>query len=320
MKKTDFKKNTVKKPMVKCKYCGSIIPESRSNVADVDNDPAKKINNDSLSELKLNPNYSFENFVEGSNNEFALAASISIAKQPASGINPLFIYGPSGTGKTFLLQAIGNYIANDKPYLKIIFITAEQFTTEFVNSIKNKTMESFKIKYRNVDVLLLDNVQFLAGKVEAQKELFHTFEILHNNKKQIVISSDVPPKQISTLTNRLRRRFKYGIITKIQIPALETREAILRKKAKMVNVKITDEAYMYIAKRIKSSVCSLESAINRLKMVSDYQNEPITVEQCKLHLKELFDVKVSKKVTCLDNMEKVGKLYNVTVDEIKSNP
>ena len=285
----------------------------------VDNFISRRISDELLSELVLNPNYSFENFVEGTNNAFALAASLSVAQKPATEVNPLFIYGSSGLGKTHLLQAIGNFIVDSKPYLRVMFIKTEQFTTEFVNSIKNKTMESFKIKYRNVDVLLVDDIQFLAEKIETQNEFFHTFEALHNNKKQIVISSDVPPKQIPTLTDRLRTRFEWGMITDIQTPTLETREAILRKKAEIINIKITDDAYIYIAKRIKSSIRGLEAAINRLKMVYDYHSDPITIEHCKLHLKELFDVDASKKVTTLEIMEKVGLLYNVTVDEMKSN-
>ena len=284
-----------------------------------DNYVSKKMNDNLLSELVLNPNYSFENFVRGPNNEYALAASLSVAEHPASGPNPLFIYGSSGLGKTHLLQAIGNYVKNSKPYLKVMFVKTELFTTEFINSIRNNTTESFKIKYRNVDVLLVDDIQFLANKEQTQEEFFYTFETLHNNKKQIVISSDVPPKQIPTLTERLRTRFEWGIITDIQTPTLETREAILRKKAEIINVKITDDAYIYIAQRIKSSIRGLESAVNRLKMVSDYHSDPITIEHCKLHLKELFDVDATKKVTILDIMKKVSTLYNVSVDEMKSS-
>ncbi len=267
----------------------------------------------------LNPNYTFANFVIGPNNQFAHAAAYSVAQQPGRQINPLFIYGNSGLGKTHLLQAIGNYISEHKPYLKILFVTTEQFINEFINSILTRTQASFKIKYREVDVLLIDDIQFLEGKEENQAEFFHTFNELHKNQKQIVISCDRPPKQIANLTDRLRTRFQGGMITDVQTPNLETREAILRNKAEMVNIDITEDAYNYIARRIKSNIRSLEAAVNRLKLVSTFHSEPITIEHCKLHLKELFDVDAAKKVTITDIMERVGARYNVTPEELKSN-
>jgi chromosomal replication initiator protein len=267
----------------------------------------------------LNPNYTFEYFVIGPNNQFAHAAAWAVAQHPAKQVNPLFIYGSSGLGKTHLLQAVGHYIIAEKPYLKVLFVSTEQFINEFINSIRNQTQESFKIRYRNVDILLIDDIQFLENKEETQNEFFHTFNALYENKKQIIISSDRPPKQIATLADRLRTRFEWGMITDIQPPNLETREAILRNKAEKMNLNISDEAFYFIARRIKSNIRALEAAVNRLKMVSSFHEGPITTEHAKLHLKELFDTDTDKKITLTDIMQKVSRKYDVTPEEIKSN-
>ncbi len=270
-------------------------------------------------DLILNPNYTFDNFVIGPNNQFAHAAAYSVAQSPARQINPLFIYGSSGLGKTHLLQAVGHYIIDEKPFLRVLFVSTEQFINEFITSIRNRTQESFKIKYRDVDILLIDDIQFLEKKEETQNEFFHTFNALHENKKQIIIASDRPPKQIATLADRLRTRFEWGMITDIQPPNLETREAILRNKAETVKIDITDEAYTYIARRIKSNIRALEAAVNRLQMVSTFNPNPISAELAKIHLKELFDVDSNQKVTLSDIMQKVSEKYQVTPDDLKSN-
>ena len=267
----------------------------------------------------LNPRYTFENFVVGPTNQLAHAAADSVAHAPATQYNPLFIYGGAGLGKTHLMQAIGHYIINEKPYLKVLYVPTEQFINEFIYSIRTNTTESFKIRYRDVDILLIDDVQFIEKKEETQNEFFHTFNTLYENKKQIVISSDRPPKQLSTLTERLRTRFEWGMITDIQPPNLETREAILRNKAENERINISDEALNYIAKRIKSSIRALEAALNRLKMVSSLMNnEQISINHAKTHLRELFDDEQDKKVTVSDIMEKVAERYDVTVAEMKS--
>ncbi len=278
-----------------------------------------RINSNEKPDLVLNPSYTFDNFVIGPNNQFAHAAAYSVAQSPAREINPLFIYGSSGLGKTHLLQAVGHYITDEKPYLKVLFVSTEQFINEFITSIRNRTQESFKIKYRDVDILLIDDIQFLENKEETQNEFFHTFNALHENKKQIIISSDRPPKQIATLADRLRTRFEWGMITDIQPPNLETREAILRNKAEKIDIDITDEAYTYIARRIKSNIRALEAAVNRLKMVASFNNNPITAELAKVHLKELFDVDANQKVTLSDIMKKVSEKYQVTPEDLKSN-
>ncbi len=266
----------------------------------------------------LNPKYTFENFVIGPNNQYAHAAAYSVSQAPGTQVNPLFIYGSTGLGKTHLLQAIGNYINMEKPYLKVLFVTTGDFVTEFINAIRNRTQESFQIKYRHVDILLIDDIQFLENKEETQNEFFQVFNSLHGNKKQIVISSDRPPKQIATLADRLRTRFEWGMITDIQAPNLETREAILRDKAEKEKLVISDEAFNYIARRIKSNIRALEAAVSKLKMVSQFSREEITIDLVKLHLKELFDVDSNKMVSISDIISKVSEKFNVSPDDLKS--
>lgn len=266
----------------------------------------------------LNPNYTFENFVVGPNNQLAHAAAKSVSKSPATQFNPLFIYGGTGLGKTHLIQAIGHYILQERPYLKVLYIPAEQFINEFIYAIQMNTTQSFKIKYRNVDILMIDDIQFLEKKEETQNEFFHTFNTLYENKKQIVISSDRPPKQIATLADRLRTRFEWGMITDIQTPNLETREAILRNKASKEDIIISDEAFNYIARRITSSIRALESALAHLIFVYNIDKEPITLKHVKEHLKHLFDEESSKKVTPNDIITKISTLYNISIEDIIS--
>lgn len=287
---------------------------------------SKNISNiDSISEHSkknnhvINQKYTFENFVIGPNNQLAHAAAIAVAKTPsAKNYNPLFIYGSSGLGKTHLLQAIGNHIISEKPYLKVLYLPTDQFITEFVYSIRTNTMESFKIKYRNIDVLLIDDIQFLEKKEETQNEFFHTFNDLHTNKKHIIITSDRPPKQIATLTDRLKTRFEGGMITDIQPPNIETREAILRNKAEKENIVIPDDVLIYIAKRIKSSIRALEAALNRLKMVNSIYQETISIANAKIHLKDLFDDESNKKISPEDIIVKVASKYEINSEEIIS--
>ena len=284
------------------------------NIAAMDNTFNKIENNNSM----LNQNYTFENFVVGPSNQFAHAAAKAVSKSPATQYNPLFIYGDTGLGKTHLIQAIGHHILQEKPYLKVLYIPTEQFINEFIYSIQTYTQQSFKIKYRNVDILIIDDIQFLEKKEETQIEFFNTFETLYNTKKQIIISSDRPPKQIATLTDRLKTRFEWGMITDIQTPNLETREAILRNKAAREDLIISDEAYNYIARRITSSIRALESALANLRMVYDLYKEPINIKHVKEHLKHLFDEESSRKVTLNDILNKVSEMYNISIEDIIS--
>lgn len=206
----------------------------------------------------LNSKYTFDTFVIGSGNRFAHAASLAVAEAPAKAYNPLFIYGGVGLGKTHLMHAIGHYVLDHNPNAKVVYITSEKFTNEFINSIRDNKAVNFRNKYRNVDVLLIDDIQFLAGKEQTQEEFFHTFNTLHEESKQIVISSDRPPKEIPTLEDRLRSRFEWGLITDITPPDLETRIAILRKKAKAEGLDIPNEVMLYIANQIDTNIRELE--------------------------------------------------------------
>ncbi len=267
---------------------------------------------------RLNPRYTFENFVIGPNNQLAHAAAISVSRAPATQYNPLFIHGGTGLGKTHLMQAIGHHILRERPYLKVLYVPSEEFVNEFIQAIRTNTITSFKIKYRNVDVLLIDDIQFIEKKEQTQEEFFHTFNTLHNNKKQIIISSDRPPKDLSTLEERLRTRFEWGLLADIQPPNLETREAILRNKAERDNMNIPDEVLNYIARRIKSSIRALEAALIRLNMVAVVENEPITIAHAKTHLKDLFDEDTQKKISTTDIMSKVAERFEVSIEDLTS--
>ncbi len=287
-------------------------PSSQSSL----NQPAPEGNG--YSSQRLNPKYTFENFVVGPTNQLAHAAAMSVSGAPATQYNPLFLYGGTGLGKTHLMQAIGHHITNDRPYLKVFYVPCEEFVNEFIHAVRTNTMSSFKIKYRNVDVLLIDDIQFIEKKEQTQEEFFHTFNTLHNNKKQIVISSDRPPKDLSTLEERLRTRFEWGLITDIQPPNLETREAILRNKAERENFNIPDDVLNYIARRIRSSIRALEAALTRLRMVAQVENETITISHAKTHLKDLFDEDSQKKISSSDIMSKVSEKFDVSIEDLVS--
>ena len=266
-----------------------------------------------------NPNYIFDNFIVGSNNHVAHAAALGVAQNPAHKANPLFIYGSSGLGKTHLLQAIGHHVIKERPYLKVLFVPIEQFVNEFIFNLQKNTIESFRIKYRYVDILILDDIQFIENKQGSQDELFHTFNSLYETKKQIVITSDRPPKDMINLTERLKTRFAWGMPVDIQPPDLETREAILRDKAEKLHLYMSDEVFLFIAKRIRSNIRSLEAAINKLQMLSSIKKEDITIEDIKINLKDLFDIDAERKITLHDIIQKVSTKFGVTPEEIKSS-
>lgn len=263
----------------------------------------------------LNPKYTFDTFVIGSGNRFAHAASLAVAEAPAKAYNPFFIYGGVGLGKTHLMHAIGHYVMEQKPNAKVVYLSSEKFTNEFINSIRDNKAIDFRNKYRNVDVLLIDDIQFLAGKESTQEEFFHTFNTLHEESKQIVISSDRPPKEIPTLEDRLRSRFEWGLITDIAPPDLETRIAILRKKAKADGLEIPNEVMLYIANQIDSNIRELEGALIRVVAYSSLVNEDVTAELAAAALKDIIPSSKPHIVTILDIQHAVGEHYNIRLED-----
>jgi len=260
--------------------------------------------------------YTFDTFVIGSGNRFAHAASLAVAEAPAKAYNPLFIYGGVGLGKTHLMHAIGHYVLEQNPSAKVVYLSSEKFTNEFINSIRDNKAVEFRNQYRNVDVLLIDDIQFLAGKEQTQEEFFHTFNTLHEESKQIVISSDRPPKEIPTLEDRLRSRFEWGLITDIAPPDLETRIAILRKKAKADGlIDIPNEVMLYIANQIDSNIRELEGALIRVVAYSSLVNTDINIDLAAEALKDIIPNTRPRAVTILDIQKSVGEHYNVRLED-----
>ena len=266
----------------------------------------------------LNPKYTFDTFVIGNSNRFAHAACVAVAESPAKAYNPLFIYGGVGLGKTHLMHAIGHHILNEKKDPKVVYVSSEKFTNELINSIKDDKNEEFRNKYRNVDVLLIDDIQFIAGKERTQEEFFHTFNTLHEANKQIIISSDRPPKDIPTLEDRLRSRFEMGLITDIQAPDFETRIAILRKKAQLERIDVPNEVMSYIAKNIKSNIRELEGALTRVVAYSSLSNRVISFDLATEALKDIITTSKTEEITVNRIKEKVSTIFNIKMEDFNS--
>lgn len=271
-----------------------------------------------LSRNQLNPKYTFDTFVIGNSNRFAHAASLAVAEAPAQAYNPLFIYGGVGLGKTHLMHAIGHYILNQNPKANVVYVSSEKFTNELINSIRDDRNVEFRNKYRNVDVLLIDDIQFIAGKERTQEEFFHTFNALHEANKQIIISSDRPPKEIPTLEDRLRSRFEWGLIADIQPPDLETRIAILRKKAKVENIDVSNDVMLYIATKIQSNIRELEGALIRIVAFSSLTNKEVTVDLAKEALKDIISNNKPKEINVKLIKEVVAQNYNIKIEDFNS--
>jgi chromosomal replication initiator protein len=280
--------------------------------------PAKAAVNLHEDSFSLNPKYTFDTFVIGSGNRFAHAASLAVAEAPAKAYNPLFLYGGVGLGKTHLMHAIGHYVLEHNPSAKVLYISSEKFTNEFINAVRDNVGESFRNKYRKIDVLLIDDIQFLAGKEGTQEEFFHTFNALHEESKQIIISSDRPPKEIPTLEDRLRSRFEWGLITDIQPPDLETRIAILRKKARAENLDIPNEAMVYIANQIDTNIRELEGALIRVVAYSSLINEDVSAHLAAEALKDIIPSSRPKVITIHDIQQRVGEFYGMKVEDFKA--
>ena len=265
----------------------------------------------------LNPKYTFDTFVIGHSNRFAHAASVAVAETPAKAYNPLFIYGGVGLGKTHLMHAIGQHISQVDPEKQIVYISSETFTNELINSIKDDRNVEFRNKYRNIDILLIDDIQFIAGKERTQEEFFHTFNALYNSNKQIILSSDRPPKEIPTLEDRLRSRFEWGLIADIQAPDYETRIAILRKKAQLEEIEVPDDVMLFIAKKIKSNIRELEGALIRILAYSSLTNSPINIELASEALKEIFSSK-HRELNTDYIKEVVANKFNIKIEDLTS--
>lgn len=267
---------------------------------------------------QLNPKYTFDTFVIGNSNRFAHAASLAVAEAPAKAYNPLFIYGGVGLGKTHLMNAIGHYILSQNPNSKVVYVSSEKFTNELINSIREYKNEEFRNKYRNIDVLLVDDIQFIAGKEGTQEEFFHTFNALHENNKQIIISSDRPPKDIPTLEDRLRSRFEWGLIADVQAPDLETRIAILRKKANIESILVPDDVMLYIASNIKSNIRELEGALIRVVAYSSLTNRDVTEELAQEALKDILSNSKPVEITVDLIKEVVSKNFKIKMEDFQS--
>lgn len=270
--------------------------------------------------IRLNPKYLFENFVVGASNQFAHAASLAVAETPSTSYNPLFLYGSSGLGKTHLLHAIGHELMEQRPDLNICYTTCEEFTNQFINSIRYNKSDAFRERYRGVDVLLIDDIQFLSGKQQTQEEFFHTFNTLFEQQKQIILSSDCAPSEIQKLESRLTSRFQWGLIADVQAPALETRIAILRKKADAEGHRLPDNVVLYIANKIKTNVRELEGALVKLLAYAKLSNRQITLDLAEQALKNLVKEEYAE-ISCEKIQKFIAEHYKLTPKDIisKSN-
>ncbi len=276
-------------------------------------EPEKK----NLNAIGLNPKYTFDNFVVGSANRFAHAASLAVAESPAQAYNPLFLYGSSGLGKTHLLHAIGNYISVLNPSLKIMYISSEKFMNDLITSIQENKNEQFRNKYREIDVLLIDDIQFIAGKHTTEEEFFHTFNHLYQADKQIILSSDHPPKEMHTLEERLRSRFEWGLICDIQAPDYETRLAILQKKMQSISVRIPYDVLEYIAQNVDSNIRELEGALNRITAFTAFEREDVHLDLAKRILTE-YSVNSQRTYTVSQIKQCVSDYFDILPEDLMS--
>ncbi len=285
--------------------------------------PKKTVSNNArFEQANLNPRYTFDTFVVGSNNKFAHAASLAVAESPGEIYNPLFIYGDVGLGKTHLMHSIARFILDHNPDSKVLYVTSEVFTNELIESLRNgnnTTTSQFRDKYRNIDVLLIDDIQFIIGKDATQEEFFHTFNTLHSAKKQIIISSDKPPKDMEILEDRIRSRFEWGLIADISSPDYETRVAILKNKEEMDGYEVNEDVIKYIATNIKSNIRELEGSLNKVMAFANLEKREVTVELAEQVLKDIISPDQQKVLTPEYIISTVAEHYDITVDDLKGN-
>lgn len=309
---------TAIKMVTKNEYDIMITTEEEQNAGNLHNLAAEKPTENELAR-NLNPKYVFDSFVVGNSNRMAHAASLAVAESPAQAYNPLFLYGNSGLGKTHLMHSIGHFILDRNPQAKVLYVPSETFTNELINSIQNNKNEEFRNKYRNIDVLMIDDIQFISKKEGTQEEFFHTFNALYESNKQIIISSDRPPKEIKTLEDRLRSRFEWGLIADVQPPDYETRIAILKKKAERDNLTVPDDVMAYIAKNIASNIRELEGALTRIVAFATLTNQDISIALAENSLKDIFSENSATPLTPELIQQVVAEYYNIRVEDIQGS-
>ena len=305
-----------------------ILPEQEKKIKSSYHTATAQTVSDNISDsLNLNPNYTFDTFVVGNNNRMAQAASLAVAENPGEVYNPLFLYGGVGLGKTHLMHSIAHFIHSNRPDAKILYVSSETFTNELIDAIRNgknnnggntAALSKFREKYRNIDVLLIDDIQFIIGKESTQEEFFHTFNELRDARKQIVISSDKPPKDMETLEERIRSRFEWGLTADIGSPDYETRMAILKRKAEMDNFELDDEIFSYIANNIKSNIRELEGALNKLMAFSNLVQMPITMDLAVKELQNVISPDKPNEITPQLVLDVVCEHFQVSLDQLKS--
>ncbi len=267
-------------------------------------------------DTRLNSKYSFDNFVIGQSNRFAHAAAVAVAEAPAKAYNPLFIYGDSGLGKTHLLHAIGHYAMSLYPGIRVRYVSSEEFTNDFINSIANNRGSSFQARYRNIDILLIDDIQFLQRAVETQEAFFHTFNTLHDHNKQVVITSDLPPKMLTGFEDRMRSRFEWGLITDVQVPDLETRIAILRKKAQSEKIQVPDDILEFMATKVSSNIRELEGTLIRVTAFASLNRTPVDMPLVQTVLKDLITLDDDNVIAPTDIITNTAEYFKLTVDDL----
>ncbi|MFZ7087127.1 chromosomal replication initiator protein DnaA [Curtobacterium sp. RRHDQ10] len=265
---------------------------------------------------RLNPKYNFDNFVIGGSNRFAHAAAVAVAEAPAKAYNPLFIYGDSGLGKTHLLHAIGHYAESLYPGIRVRYVSSEEFTNDFINSIANNRSNQFQQRYRDIDILLIDDIQFLQGKDSTQEAFFHTFNTLHDHNKQLVITSDLPPKHLTGFEDRMRSRFEWGLITDVQAPDLETRIAILRKKAQSDHLQVSNEILEYMASKVSSNIRELEGTLIRVTAFASLNRSPVDLALVQTVLKDLITLDEDNVIAPVDIINHTAEYFKLSVDDL----